>query len=35
VEPDPIFGLLQREARVEWREMYEDFNMAVGFEFIV
>jgi phosphoribosylformylglycinamidine cyclo-ligase len=35
VEPDPIFGLLQREARVEWREMYEDFNMGVGFEFIV
>jgi phosphoribosylformylglycinamidine cyclo-ligase len=35
VEPDPIFGLLQREARVDWKEMYEDFNMGVGFEFIV
>jgi len=34
-EPDPIFGLIQREAGVEWREMYEDFNMGVGFEFIV
>ena len=35
VEPDPIFGLIQREAGVDWREMYEDFNMGVGFEFIV
>lgn len=34
-EPDPIFRLIQREAGVEWREMYEDFNMGVGFEFIV
>ena len=35
VKPDPIFGLIQREANVDWREMYEDFNMGVGFEFIV
>lgn len=35
MEPDPIFGLIQGEAKVEWREMYEDFNMGVGFEFIV
>jgi len=34
-EPDPIFTLIQREARVDWREMYEDFNMGVGFEFVV
>ena len=34
-EPDPIFHLIQREAKVEWREMYQDFNMGVGFEFIV
>jgi phosphoribosylformylglycinamidine cyclo-ligase len=34
-EPDPIFHLIQREAGVEWREMYQDFNMGVGFEFIV
>ena len=34
-EADPIFGLIQREAEVGWREMYEDFNMGVGFEFIV
>ena len=34
-EPDPIFRLIQREGDVTWREMYEDFNMGVGFEFIV
>lgn len=34
-EPDPIFKLIQREGKVEWREMYEDFNMGIGFEFIV
>ncbi|MCX6648501.1 MAG: AIR synthase-related protein [Candidatus Bathyarchaeota archaeon] len=34
-EPDPIFHLIQREAAVEWREMYQDFNAGVGFEFIV
>jgi len=25
-EPDPIFRLIQRESKVEWREMYEDFT---------
>ncbi|OGD53596.1 hypothetical protein A3K81_06315 [Candidatus Bathyarchaeota archaeon RBG_13_60_20] len=34
-EPDPVFRLVQREGGVEWREMYQDFNMGVGFEFIV
>jgi phosphoribosylformylglycinamidine cyclo-ligase len=34
-EPDPIFHLIQEEGNVEWREMYEDFNMGIGFEFIV
>ncbi len=34
-DADPIFRLIQREAEVGWREMYEDFNMGVGFEFIV
>jgi len=34
-EPDPIFGLIQQESKVEWREMYEDFNMGIGFELIV
>lgn len=32
---DPIFELIHRESGVKWREMYEDFNMGVGFEFIV
>jgi phosphoribosylformylglycinamidine cyclo-ligase len=34
-EPDSIFKLIQREGGVEWREMYQDFNMGVGYEFIV
>jgi phosphoribosylformylglycinamidine cyclo-ligase len=34
-EPDPIFQLIQGEVRVEWREMYEDFNMGIGFEIII
>lgn len=34
IEPDPIFRLIQREAKVSWREMFEDFNMGVGFEII-
>ena len=34
-EPDPVFKLIQREGRVEWREMYQDFNMGVGYEFMV
>ena len=34
-EPDPVFRLIQRESDVEWREMYQDFNMGVGYEFIV
>jgi phosphoribosylformylglycinamidine cyclo-ligase len=33
--PDPIFSLIQKEAKVEWKEMYEDFNMGIGFEVIV
>jgi phosphoribosylformylglycinamidine cyclo-ligase len=34
-EPDPIFELIKSESKVSWREMYQDFNMGVGFEFIV
>jgi phosphoribosylformylglycinamidine cyclo-ligase len=34
-EPDPIFNLIQKESGVTWQEMYQDFNMGVGFEFIV
>lgn len=32
---DPIFELIQKESGVEWKEMYQDFNMGVGFELIV
>lgn len=34
-DPDPIFPLIQREGGISWREMYEGFNMGVGFELIV
>ena len=34
-EPNPIFKLIQSEGRIDWREMYEVFNMGVGFELIV
>ncbi len=34
IKPDPIFRLIQREAKVSWREMFEDFNIGVGFEII-
>ena len=32
---DPVFDLIHRESHVDWREMNQDFNMGVGFEFIV
>jgi phosphoribosylformylglycinamidine cyclo-ligase len=31
-EPDPIFHVIKSESGVDWREMYQDFNMGVGFE---
>jgi phosphoribosylformylglycinamidine cyclo-ligase len=34
-EPDPIFIMIKNESGVKWREMYQDFNMGIGFEFIV
>jgi len=34
-EPDPVFSLIKNESGVEWSEMYQDFNMGVGFEFII
>jgi phosphoribosylformylglycinamidine cyclo-ligase len=33
--PDPMFVLIKNESGVEWQEMYQVFNMGVGFEFIV
>ncbi|HDI12927.1 MAG TPA: hypothetical protein ENF64_02295 [Hadesarchaea archaeon] len=35
IDPDPVFRLIQKEAKVGWREMFEDFNMGTGFEIIV
>lgn len=34
-DPCPIFKLIQRESKTDWKEMYEDFNMGIGFELIV
>src|SRR5258708_3510331 len=35
IEPHPIFPLIQRHAKVEDSEMYEVFNMAIGFCYVV
>jgi phosphoribosylformylglycinamidine cyclo-ligase len=35
IEPHPIFGLIQRHASVEDSEMYEVFNMGIGFCYVV
>jgi len=34
-EADPIFHLIQRESGESWRDMFENYNMGVGFEVIV
>jgi len=34
-EPDPIFKLIKEESKENWRNMYQVFNMGVGFELIV
>jgi phosphoribosylformylglycinamidine cyclo-ligase len=35
IEPHPIFGLIQRHAHVEESEMFEVFNMGIGFCYVV
>jgi phosphoribosylformylglycinamidine cyclo-ligase len=35
IEPHPIFGLIQRHAKVDDSEMYEVFNMGIGFCYVV
>jgi phosphoribosylformylglycinamidine cyclo-ligase len=35
IEPNPIFALIQRHANVEDSEMYEVFNMGIGFCYVV
>lgn len=34
-EPEHIFTLIQHESKADWQEMYQDFNMGIGFEVIV
>jgi len=34
-EPPPIFKLIKEESGETWRNMYEIYNMGVGFEIIV
>jgi phosphoribosylformylglycinamidine cyclo-ligase len=35
IEPQPIFGLIQRLGKVDASEMYEVFNMGIGFCYVV
>jgi phosphoribosylformylglycinamidine cyclo-ligase len=35
IEPHPIFPLTQRHARVNGSEMFDVFNMGVGFCYVV
>src|SRR5262249_35342345 len=35
IEPHPVFALIQRHAEVEDSEMYEVFNMGIGFCYVV
>ena len=35
LEPHPVFGLIQRLAKVEDSEMFEVFNMGIGFCYVV
>lgn len=35
IEPHPIFGLIQRHAQVDDAEMFEVFNMGIGFCYVV
>jgi phosphoribosylformylglycinamidine cyclo-ligase len=32
---DPVFELIKRESVVSWKEMYQDFNMGIGYEIII
>jgi phosphoribosylformylglycinamidine cyclo-ligase len=34
-EPDPIFLLIKKESNESWRNMFQDFNMGVGFEVVL
>jgi len=32
---EPIFRLIQKESHEDWRSMFEDFNMGIGFEIML
>ena len=34
IEADPVFHLIQRESGESWEDMYEAFNMGIGFEIL-
>lgn len=34
-QPDPIFSLIQNESKESWKDMFQDYNMGVGFEFVL
>jgi phosphoribosylformylglycinamidine cyclo-ligase len=33
--PDPIFLLIKKESQESWKDMFQDYNMGVGFEVIL
>lgn len=33
--PDPIFQLIKKESQESWRDMFQDYNMGVGFEVVL
>lgn len=35
IQPHPLFGIIQREGRIESREMYTTFNMGIGLMLVV
>ena len=35
LQPDPIFLLIQKESNESWRDMFQDYNMGVGFEVVL
>ena len=34
-QPDPIFLLIQKASNEPWRDMFQDYNMGVGFEIVL
>ena len=34
-EPDPIFSLIQKQSNESWRDMFQDYNMGIGFEMVL